>query len=72
MPPVWLEDILMFNVIKTIKNCIIEVFDEGNLVGECIFKLQDMLKQEKQKQYDEDILYQGVLAGTIRFQTFKG
>lgn len=38
---------LMFNVMKTIKDCVIEVFDEGNLVGECVLKVEDLLKEEK-------------------------
>ncbi len=33
MPPVWIDDILTFNAPKVIKNCIIEVFDDGELVG---------------------------------------
>lgn len=33
MPPVWIDDILTFNVPKVIKNCVIEVYDEKNLVG---------------------------------------
>jgi hypothetical protein len=72
MPPVWVDDLLMFNVPKVIKNCLIEVFDEGQLVGECVLKIEDLLKESKEKQYDEDIFYQDAIAGTLRFQTLLG
>ncbi len=33
MPPVWIDDILTINVPKTVKNCLIEVFDDSEIVG---------------------------------------
>jgi hypothetical protein len=72
MPPVWTDEIVTINVPKIIKNCLIEVLDDGELVGECVLKVEDLLKETKEKHYDEDILFKDSIAGTLRFQTIIG
>lgn len=72
MPPVWTDEIVTINVPKIIKNCLIEVMDDGELVGECLLKVEDLLKETKEKHYDEDILFKDSIAGTLRFQTIIG
>ena len=47
MPPVWVDEVLMFNVPKAIKNCLIEVVDEDQVVGEFVLKVEDLLKETK-------------------------
>ena len=47
MPPVWVDEVLMFNVLKAIKNCLIEVVDEDQVVGEFVLKVEDLLKETK-------------------------
>ena len=49
MPPVWTDEIVTINVPKIIKNCLIEVLDDGELVGQCVLKVEDLLKQTKEK-----------------------
>lgn len=44
MPPVWTDEIVTINVPKIIKNCMIEVLDDDELVGECVLKVEDLLQ----------------------------
>ena len=48
------------------------MLDDGELVGECVLKVEDLLKETKEKQYDEDIFFKDAIAGTLRFQTVIG
>lgn len=34
MPPVWTDELLTFNVPSVIKNCLIQVFDDEEEVGD--------------------------------------
>ena len=44
MPPVWTDEVLTFNVPKIIKNCLIQLFDNKDLVGSTTITVEELLK----------------------------
>lgn len=70
--PSWSDEVLSFNIPKSMMRCRIICFDDEKEIGEFDVSIPELLATDKEQRFSEDLKYKNEVAGSIRFSTIKG
>lgn len=71
-PPSWEDEILLFNVPRSLKECIIRVLDDDEEVGRIKLKFADIIGREGEHKFTEQLHVDHKVVGVVKFIALVG